>query len=182
MHKRGLQKIKQNPAVLQGLLSKSRKITTPTDGLGISFTNPNAKYNVIKVCNPYCGPCAKAHPILEELLELEKINLQVLFTATADKNDHKTRAVGHFLAINAQGDDKKMRQALDEWYLAEQKNYDAFANQYPMNGELQEQEGKIVAMSDWCTKEKITHTPTLFINGHELPKDYTVADLMEVLV
>jgi hypothetical protein len=28
------------------------------------------------------------------------------------------------------------KQALDDWYLAEQKDYGTFASKYPMNGEL----------------------------------------------
>lgn len=50
-----------------------------------------------------------------------------------------------------------------------------------MNGELQEQDTKIDAMHDWCKAEQITHTPTLFINGYQLPQEYSIEDLIEVL-
>ncbi len=36
-------------------------------------------------------------------------------------------------------------------------------------------------MRNWCDAEHITHTPTIFINGHELPKEYSIDDLTEVL-
>jgi thiol-disulfide isomerase/thioredoxin len=180
-YKRGLSKIKNNPSVLEGLLQHTRKISTPTQGLGISFTNPKAQYDVIKVCNPYCGPCAKAHPILDELVEREKINLQVLFTASTAKNDIKTKPVGHFLAIDGKGNKEQTLKALDDWYMADKKDYDTYAQKYPINGELVKQHKKIEAMRQWCDTEKITHTPTLFINGNELPKEYSVEDLKEVL-
>ncbi|MGS2737720.1 hypothetical protein [Sinomicrobium sp. M5D2P17] len=51
-----------------------------------------------------------------------------------------------------------------------------------MNGELEEQRIKITAMRQWCDIENITQTPTIFINGYELPKEYLVEDLKEVLV
>ena len=181
VHKRGLKKIKNNPDVLEGLLIKSRKIETPTEGLGISIHNESAKYHVIKVCNPYCGPCAKAHPVLEDLVNAGKINLQILFTANADGKDAKAKPVSHFLAIDAQGDKSKTQQALDDWYHAEQKDYEVFANKYSTNGELELQNDKIEKMSNWCDAENITHTPTIFINGYELPKEYSVEDLTEVL-
>ncbi|WP_136468925.1 vitamin K epoxide reductase family protein [Flagellimonas onchidii] len=181
LHKRGLKKIKNNPDVLHGLLSKTRKITTSTEGLGITLSSESAKYNVVKVCNPYCGPCANAHPILEELLEKGKINLQILFNASTDKNDRKAKPVGHFLAVDAQGDRKRTQRSLDDWYLTKEKDYETFAKKYPMNGELEQQDTKIKAMRQWCNAEKITHTPTIFINGHELPKEYSVEDLKEVL-
>ncbi|UOY04905.1 DsbA family protein [Muricauda sp. SCSIO 64092] len=181
IHKRGLKKIKNNLDVLHGLLSKNRKITTSTKGLGISFVNKNAKYNVIKVCNPYCGPCAKAHPVLDGLVEREKIDLQVIFAVSTNKDDIKAKPVGHFLAIDGQGDKEKIQKALGDWYLTDIKDYDAFAQKYPMNGELREQHEKIRAMKQWCDTEKITYTPTIFINGHELPKEYSIEDLGEVL-
>ncbi|WP_420601166.1 vitamin K epoxide reductase family protein [Flagellimonas sp.] len=181
LYKRGLKKIKNNPNVLSGLLAKSRKIEKSTEGLGISFISKTARFNVVKVCNPYCGPCAKAHPILEELMEAGKINLQILFTASAEENNIKAKAVAHFLAIEAQGNKEQTQMALDDWYLADNKDYEVFSKKHPMNGELKEQYKKIEAMRRWCDVEKITHTPTIFINGHELPKEYSVEDLKEVL-
>ncbi|NKI24939.1 thioredoxin domain-containing protein [Arenibacter sp. 6A1] len=182
LYKRNLKKIKNNPDVLRGLLAKTRKIATGTEGLGISLNNDNAKYHVVKVCNPYCGPCAKAHPELEELVSKGKINLQILFTAHTDENDLRRKPVSHFLALDAQGDKGRMREALDDWYNAGKMDYESFANKYPLNGELEKQNVKIEAMRQWCDIENITHTPTIFINGHELPKEYSVDDLKEVLI
>ncbi|HTO15754.1 MAG TPA: vitamin K epoxide reductase family protein [Edaphocola sp.] len=181
LYKRGLKKIKTNPFVLESLLEKSNKIKHSTKNLGISITNENAKYKVIKVCNPYCGPCAKAHPILDSLVKSGSINLQVLFTATTNEKDIGVQPVRHFLAIDSKRNKKETEEALDNWYMAEEKNYETFAKKYPMNGELQEQDTKIDAMHDWCKAEQITHTPTLFINGYQLPQEYSIEDLTEVL-
>ncbi|WP_187269297.1 vitamin K epoxide reductase family protein [Algibacter pacificus] len=120
LHKRGLKKIKNNPDVLEGLLVKSRKIETNTEGLGITLNNETAKYNVIKVCNPYCGPCAKAHPVLEDLVKNGKINLQILFTAKSS-DDHTGKSVSHLLAIDSKGDKNTTQKALDDWYHAEKR-------------------------------------------------------------
>jgi uncharacterized membrane protein len=181
LHKRNLKKIKNNQNVLEGLLTRTRKIENSTEGLGISLHAENVKYNIIEVCNPYCVPCARAHPVLEELTRAKKINLQIMFTASMEKDDFTTKPVKHFLAIASKGDKKVIQKALDDWYLSENKNYDAFTNKYPMNGELERQNGKIEAMRHWCDVEKITKTPTIFINGHELPKEYNIEDLKEVL-
>jgi uncharacterized membrane protein/thiol-disulfide isomerase/thioredoxin len=177
-YKRGFKKIKNNADVLMGLLVKSRRFTASTEGLGIQLKNTYAKYNIVKVCNPYCGPCAKAHPILEELFAKERINLQILFTARANGNDPKTIMVRHFLAINQKG---PIREALDYWYNSDTKDYGAFSKRYPMNGELENQNDEIEAMGKWCDSENVAYTPTLFINGYELPKEYSIADLKEVL-
>jgi thiol-disulfide isomerase/thioredoxin len=182
LYKRGLKKIKNNPAVLEGLLAKSRKIETSTEGLGILLKKDTAQYNVIKVCNPYCGPCATAHPILEGLVNKGVISLQILFTATVEENDRAIKPVRHLLAINDLGDSNRTKEAMDYWYLAPKRDYEAFARKYPIYGELAQQDSKVKAMSDWCKKEEITHTPTIFINGFELPNEYAVIDLVEVLM
>ena len=79
-----------------------------------------------------------------------------------------------------------IKQALDDWYLAENKNYEAFAAKYPMNGELKRQEAKIETMKNWCDKTEIAFTPTFFVSVpnddgstryYQLPEIYTVADL-----
>ena len=149
LYKRGLKKIKNNPNVLNGLLVKNRKIETRTDGLGISFVNKDAKYSLIKVCNPYCGPCAKAHPVLDDLLREGKINLQVLFTASTDEGDRRNKPVKHFLALDEK-DNMQAYEAMDRWYLAKEKNYEQFAEKYELNAELLQQDHKILAMNEWC--------------------------------
>jgi protein-disulfide isomerase len=46
-----------------------------------------------------------------------------------------------------------------------------------MNGELKKQDEKVEAMKDWCSKTEIQFTPTFFINGYQLPSNYSVNDL-----
>ncbi len=91
------------------------------------------------MCNPYCGPCAKAHPELDRLVEDGSIDLQVLFYPNASIEDTRTKTISHFLAIAGKGDQHVTRKALDQWYIAEQKDYTVFADSYPMNGELEQQ-------------------------------------------
>lgn len=177
--RRGLKKIKNNPSVLEGLLTKGRKIETNTEDLGISFVNKGAQNHIIKVCNPYCEPCAKVQPILDELVRSGKINLQVLFTATTNEEDRRNKPVRHFLALNEM-DVFRAHEAMNDWYSSKDKDYGEFAKAYKLNGELMKQDSKISAMHKWCQAEKITHTPTIFINGYELPIEYSVEDLKEV--
>lgn len=110
-----------------------------------------------------------------------ELQLQVIFTASPEEGDSRNAPVKHLLAINEKGDALLTEQALDDWYLAEKKDYDAFATKYPMNGELKQQTGKVKAMHDWCNEVDIQFTPTFFINGQQLPEMYTLADLQYFL-
>ncbi|REG84551.1 vitamin K epoxide reductase family protein [Algoriphagus antarcticus] len=178
--KRELSKLKSNKAMFELSLSRSKKIQDEPQGLGILLKGKNPKYKVIKVCNPYCGPCSSIHPVLESLFEKGNIDLQILFTP-GNGDEQKEKTVRHLLAIESKGNSKLTRQALDDWYGAEKKDYQEFAAKYPMNGELTLQEEKIKLMEDWCKKENISFTPTLFVNGCELPEDYTVDYLKYLL-
>ncbi|EWH12771.1 protein-disulfide isomerase [Cellulophaga geojensis KL-A] len=180
MLKRSLQKIKNNKTVFESLHAKSDKIKTNPEGLGLLLKSENPKYHIIKVCNPYCGPCASAHPILDELYHKGIIDLQILFTASADETDRKYAPVNHLLAIDTVNSTDTAK-ALDDWYMADIKDYENFANKYPLNGELKEQKHKIQKMNDWCKAENIMYTPTIYVNGYKLTNEYTIEDLKEVL-
>jgi len=175
-----LAKVLSNKELFDYFLNSSRRISSNPEGLGIFLKGQNAKYHVLKVCNPYCGPCARTHPLLEQLYVAGNIDLQILFLPGGE-DDTRIQTVSHLLAIAAKGNKDQTRKALDDWYVPEKKDYNVFAKRYPMNGELAQQKTMIKSMENWAEREQITHTPTIFINGFELPAAYEVEDLKYVL-
>ncbi len=188
-HKTEMLRLKHDPQIFNALLEKQKAVTENPEGLGLLLGNPDAPYRILKVCNPYCGPCAKAHPELEALLHNnEDVQVQIIFTATNDEKDFKAPPVKHLLAIAEKEDAALLKKALDDWYLSEKKEYEEFARRYPMNGELNKQGAKLDAMKQWCDKTGIYFTPAFFIalpaSKHEetikyypLPEIYSVKDL-----
>jgi protein-disulfide isomerase len=184
-------KLKYNESLFFALLQQQKQTATNPEGLGITIGNPNAGHTVVKVCNPFCGPCAKAHTEIDKLIENNpNVKVQILFTATGDEKDIKTPPAKHLLAIDAKGDKALTAKALDDWYLAEQKDYDSFAAKYPMREELlTQQSSQLKQMSEWCDENKVTATPTFFVNLpspkgegqgvrlYPLPEIYSVTDL-----
>lgn len=189
-----LQRLKHNQIIFEALLNKQVELTDRAHGLGITLGNQNAKYKIIKVCNPYCGPCAKAHQPIEHILDSNpNVQVQIIFTASNRDDDIAAPPVKHLLAIAGRKDETLLKQALDDWYLAETKDYGYFASRYPMNGELKQQDEHIIAMNKWCKDAKISFTPTFFISMdgtpgktnerfHRLPTIYSVADLKYFLM
>ena len=177
--KREYLRIKFNGEIFDTLLKKQNPVTLSADGLGIDIGNPAATNTIIKVCNPYCGPCAKAHEKIEAILENNhNVKMKLIFT-TPDKETHPSiKPTRHLMAIAQNtGDEQKLKKSLDDWYLPDKKNYDLFAAKYPMNGELLQQGNKIEAMAQWCNEMEIKATPTIFINGYQLPDAYSIEDL-----
>ncbi|WP_423737522.1 vitamin K epoxide reductase family protein [Chitinophaga caseinilytica] len=180
--KNQLKRLKYDPDVFKTVLHNQRNLHEGAAGLGIVLGNPNATNRILKVCNPYCGPCAGAHLPIEELLESNPdLQLQIIFTATDDDEDRRKFPVRHLMAIAAENDGERTRQALGDWYLSPVKDYESFAGRYPIEDRLAQQDLKIKAMHDWCIKTGIAHTPTIFINNYELPDIYDVHDLKNFL-
>lgn len=175
-----LLRLKHNQQVFEAILSRQNSIDSSVDGLGITIGNmTNPELTIVKVCNPYCGPCAKAHPAIDQLIDSNPgLKVQILFTASGKSTDKKTPPVRHLLGLAQRDDPGLIREALDAWYLAEEKDYKLFATKFPVdNSLLQSQDEKIIAMDDWCKQNNIAFTPTFFINGYQLPKIYNINDL-----
>ncbi len=181
--KHQLNRLKYDPIIFDALLKKQKAIRKSAEGVGIVLGTPGAANKIIKVCNPYCDPCAQAHVPIEELIQNNPdVELRIIFTATTEDSDIKRLPVGHFLSIAALKDDTLMKQALDDWYLASEKNYEAFAAKYPVSEDLTIHNSKISAMRMWCDVEEISGTPTIFINDHELPQLYSAHDLKNFFI
>lgn len=176
--KREYLRIKFNTEIFETLLKKQKHVTVSAEGLGIDLGNPAATNTLIKVCSPYCGPCAKAHPKMEKLIEENaNIKAKIIFTTQNNIELQSYKPSVHLLAIAGQKNDAKINKALDDWYLAEKKDYEAFAAKYPMNADLALQGKKIDAMDKWCKAMQIKATPTFFINGYQIPDAYSIEDL-----
>ncbi|TPN84496.1 vitamin K epoxide reductase family protein [Aquimarina algicola] len=181
-NRRNFLRLKNNTSVFFGLLKESKKIEYNTENIGLVFDNEKTKYSVVKVCNPYCNPCAEAHPVLKELLERELIELQIIFTSSPEKDNEEALPTRHLMALAEKQNSKLLHQALDDWYLANEKDYEEYAKKHPLKDEIKTQTKKLKVMKDWCDLEKIQHTPTIFINGYQLPAEYEISDLKNILV
>ncbi len=180
-YKAAYKRLLYNPETFHHLLQQQPVAPDGYQDLGITIGNPNAEHTIIKVCNPYCGPCAKAHPVLDEIIHNNhNVKLKLIFTASNDEGDIRGAAARHLIAISKKNPEQT-EQALDDWYLAEKKDYASFASKYIMNGELKEQEDEIDRMKKWCGEAEISFTPTIYVNGHRLPERYKIEELKYIL-
>ena len=179
-YKKELNRLKYNKEIFTALLQKQKSITASTEGLGISIGNPYAKHTIVKVCNPYCGPCARAHKIIDELLEGNDVNVRIIFMV-ADDVDDKAKVVKTFIALHEQNNEKQITKALDDWYSSDKKDYAAFANKYVPSDKMTLQGNKLDTMKKWCDEVGISFTPTIFIDGYQLPLLYKIEDLKNLL-
>jgi len=176
--KREWKRFKYNSEIFESILSKGTPIVPIADSLGIIIGNTGAKQEIIKVCNPYCKPCAKAHFDLEQIIaENLNVRVRIIFTASGESEDPKNAPVSHLLAIQEHLGSDRMIEALNSWYSPDVIDYQKFAEKYPLNVKLTEQKEKIKAMRRWCNEMRVQVTPTLYVNGYKLPEEYHIKEL-----
>jgi protein-disulfide isomerase len=187
-------RLKFNGEIFETMLKRQKAVTLHDKDLGIQLGKTDAGYTLLKVCNPYCGPCSKAHPKIEKVLHaLPNLRAQIIFTAPNNPESMAYHPVNHLLAIQEKAtEETQVKQAMDDWYLSSKKDYEAFATKYPMNGELTKQGNKIEKMDRWCKAADIRATPTFFITApgnqsqaeitlYQLPDAYSIEDLQYFL-
>lgn len=181
IYRQAYARLQHHPDVIKSLIGQQDAAPGGWENIGITLGNASAPNTIIKVCNPYCGPCARAHAVMEELVNHNKeVKVKIIFTTTNSEHDRGAPVVRHLLAIQEKGREDDLENALDDWYLAEKKNYESFSAKYPMNGTLQTQDEKIEEMSSWCKKAGIHYTPTIYVNGRRLPEDYDATILKNI--
>lgn len=176
-----LSRLKYNSDVFSALLHNSRRIDMPTGDYGIVLGNPHGSIHIVKVCNPYCSHCADAHPILQRLVERNpNVKLQVIFAADPHASYYKETPINQFLSLYHQGAD--MEAILSDWYAVPDKDRRAFEQKYPFEQDDTNWNTKNAEkMKRFCEDTNIKGTPTIFINGYELPHTYQVKDLLYFL-
>lgn len=173
-----IQRLKHNPQIFEALLNKQATFPVSPNGLGIKVGNPRARHKILKICNPYCLPCAESHIALERLVQNnDDVQLQIVFITTDNKNDPQRFPVKHLLAIAEHNDTDLLEKALDDWYSQGRKDYDSFAGRHPVPEEWKDNEDKLKAMAEWIETTGATYTPTVFVNGRRLPPSYAISDL-----
>ena len=172
---------KRNPEFFTGFL-RQQALTDPTlwpDD--IILGHRDAPMRFIVACNPYCTPCAHTHSQLEELLHRypDKVCIVVRWAViTLDPADQRTQAIDHILNACFSGDGMELReQLLNDWFDSmELKKWDRKYSHF-QKPEGQKIKQLIQRHADWYVQSEIRHTPTVFLNGYEFPKQYAVSDL-----
>lgn len=171
-------KIKYNRDVFFSLLKNERKMEGITNDFGVILGNPNGSIHIVKVCNPYCYYCSLSHPILSQLVKSnDEIKLQIIFFVNPDSDEYEHTPIETFLGAYYEGKDIEL--ILSDWYNNDNKNLEEFIRLHPIREDKSSKnKSNAISMFDFCVKNKISYTPTIFINGYELPEIYNFSDLL----
>jgi len=177
-----LLRFRNNPAIFEALLKQQTVVDTTPFENDLQLGNASAPVQIIIACNPYCGPCAKAHEQLDSLLGNNDIGLTIRFTIHADnKEDRRTKAVEYILQCIPEKENynpEYKRQLLHDWF--HYMDLDKFSKEYTPERE-NNVDDMLLQFDEWTKEAKIEATPTVFINGFKLPVQYSINDLVGII-
>jgi len=179
--KQQLKKFKYNVDLFNQVLTNQPRFSVPNDIMPIVLGNAEAETIITMVSNPFCGPCATTHKTLDQWLNTrDDIQVKIVFTTANHDDDPKTKVARHLTALSSLGDRRKVEQALNDWYDSAKKDYDTWAENYPVqaNGDM---ELVTQRQKEWCELAEVTFTPTILINGYKLPNPYRLDDIKYLL-
>lgn len=176
-----LKKFKYNSVLFNQLLSSQAKYSVSDDLMPIVLGNPAAETVITIVSNPFCGPCGEAHQTLDEWLsQRDDIQVKVLFTTANHDDDAQTKVARHLTTLSFSQDKTLAEQALNDWYHQSCRNYDDWAEKYPVD-KREEPEVATQKQKEWCEMAEVSFTPTIFINGYKLPEQYSLENIKYLL-
>jgi protein-disulfide isomerase len=133
----------------------------------ITLGNPDAEVEITMFTNPHCNPCAKMHQDLEELLASADESVKVRLYFLSFPQREKTTQELLTLCLSAP-DNQARQEILHTWFEKKQKN------------EVQptEQAEQIrQAHQQYAEANQIEATPTIFVQGFQLPQGYQIQEL-----
>lgn len=174
MVSKAFKRLTNNSDVFQVILKQQSKAPSGWQTLGIDIGNEDAPNTILKICNPFCGPCSKAHPLLEDIIDRnENVKLKIIFYVPNRPGDPSATVVKHLLSLPKD----KVREALDYWYLKSNRNYEHFSLRFPPGLDINDLGHNLDLMVKWCEDAEIRGTPTIFLNGYKLPDYYSLDKL-----
>ena len=130
------------------------------------------------VCNPYCGPCAKAHEKLDELLHRFPKKVKILVRFLCDINNEKDKRTIAVKAILQKAEMAEsniaQQQMLTDWFAW--MEYEKWTDKWQPDNAI-DVNGRLAEHNKWIVNSAIQFTPTFFVNGRKLPGRYNLNDI-----
>ena len=166
-------RLKYNPEIFLALITKQPRINIPQSLKVFTLGNSEAEHELTFVSNPFCGPCAIAHSVIEEwLMQDLDFKINIIFIHSTDKDDRKRVFTEYISTVQTQN---KLQEVLHKWYTEPNKDIQKWADNYKLKPSplpYNDQD-----LQKWLETSDVHSTPTFFINEYRLPKTYRVADI-----
>lgn len=172
--------LKSNKKVFQVLLTSEEYHDTTFHDSTISFGNKNANVRITVLSNPHCIPCAKFHIKIDELLEKNKDKVCVQYILTSFTEELKD-SCRFLIAAYQQFGEHQATLIFSQWYRERPNTVHEYIDKWKVNIHSKSVEEEMMKHEEWRKETGYNATPTILVNGYELPIEYDVDDISYIL-
>ncbi len=167
-------KLKSNPELFKVLLTKQPKINIPIELKTFQLGNLEAVHELTFVSNPFCGPCAKAHQVIDEWLQNNNLDFKIVIIFS--HSDHEESKNKQFVEwISGITDNGKLKSSLHHWFKLDNKDLSSWAERLNLTKTALKYDSE--HLDQWMNMAEVHATPSFFINGYKLPNEYRLEDI-----
>lgn len=172
--------LKANTSVAKALIEKQDYYETSIEDSNILLGNPDAKMRITILSNPHCNPCARMHERVDKLLDScgNDICVQYIFSSFNEKLEDSSR---YLISCYNQANQQKSRETFSKWYAGEKNNHEAIVKDCPDKIHNDDVEKELNRHKEWRNRTNLVATPTILVNGFELPDEYEIEDLSMIV-
>lgn len=137
---------------------------------------PQAKLRITVLTNPHCNPCAQMHKRIGALLKEmgNKVCVQYIFSSFNKELENSARFL---LAVYQQEKRDKAELIYNDWFAGKKYLGEAYIMTFGYDLESAEVKRELRRHNEWQRENRLTATPTILINGYQLPDNYKIEDM-----
>lgn len=160
---------KYNDDVVASLFGKQPQ--AEGSGSSVAFGPEDARFNITVFSNPYCPPCSRIHPKLEEL---HRAGCRITYYLSSF-NSELMRTTERLISYCQTHDGEDAWRMLDAWYSGNKS--DSFFDGYDVEI-TDEARAESLRHKEWAERNNMRGTPTILLDGRELPRHYSIDDIL----
>lgn len=137
---------------------------------------PKAKLHITVLTNPHCNPCAQMHKRIGSLLKEmgDKVCVQYIFSSFNKELEKSTRFL---IAVYQQESREKAEVVYDDWFAGKKYLGEAYIRKFDYDLDSADVNRELHKHNEWQHECRITSTPSILINGYQLPDNYKIEDM-----
>jgi hypothetical protein len=140
------------------------------------------------VTNLYCNPCKNAHGVISELIQTypDQVSVALRFIQSGKDEVAINVTVPYLLGYwlqhikGTRDESKQTEKLIHDWF--EVWDLEKFKGSHALNNA---DVGEAKTIATWhyafANREMIQSTPTFFLNGQKLPKEYSLDDFLPMI-
>ncbi|MCL2650912.1 MAG: thioredoxin domain-containing protein, partial [Candidatus Azobacteroides sp.] len=173
--RQAINNMKADESVFKAILKQQPFYETSDSDSIIRFGNPDSSLRLTILSNPYCNPCSRMHKRIETLLQKmnNKICVQYILSSFAKSMNATNK---YLIAICLENKDN-VAKIFTEWFEKGRELKDDYFKDMNIDMENPAIETEFQKHEVWRNKTQLRATPTVLVNGYQLPENYKIEDL-----